>query len=143
MSPAPQNIHQLILNKINYGLLRFLDMNNAGEVRIAPYDVYLSHRNILQPDIIFIANENLHLIEEKGLVGVPDIVVEILSPGTAYIDAGKKKDIYEEYGVKEYFMVDPVNKNVTALILKEKQFIETEQTTGSFFSNILNTTIIF
>ena len=143
MSPAPVNAHQVVLNKINFQLLRFLEVTEIGEVRIAPYDVHFSKRNIFQPDIIFIANENLHNIESKGLVGVPDLVVEILSPGTAHVDMGEKRDVYEQYGVKEYFIVDPATKTVTPLILQGKEFVEMETTVGIISSTLLNTVISF
>ena len=143
MSPAPVNAHQVVLNKINFQLLRFLEVTEIGEVRIAPYDVHFSKHDIFQPDIIFIANENLHKVESKGLVGVPDLVVEILSPGTARIDMGEKRDVYEQYGVKEYFIVDPATKTVTPLILQGKEFVEMETTVGIISSTLLNTVISF
>ncbi len=143
MSPAPVNAHQVVLNKINYQLLRFLEVTQIGEVRIAPYDVHFSKRNIFQPDIIFIANKNLHKIESKGLLGVPDLVVEILSPGTAHVDMGEKRDVYEQYGVKEYFIVDPATKIVTPLILQGREFVEMETTVGIISSTLLNTVISF
>ena len=143
MSPAPVNAHQVVLNKINFQLLRFLEVTEIGEVRIAPYDVHFSKHDIFQPDIIFIANENLHKVESKGLVGVPDLVVEILSPGTAHVDMGEKRDVYEQYGVKEYFIVDPATKTVTPLILQGKEFVEMETTVGIINSILLNTVISF
>ena len=143
MSPSPVNAHQVVLNKINFELLRFLEVTQIGEVRIAPYDVHFSKRNIFQPDIIFIANENLHKVESKGLVGVSDLVVEILSPGTAHVDMGEKRDVYEQYGVKEYFIVDPGTKIVTPLILEGREFVEMETTVGISSSTLLNTVISF
>lgn len=143
MSPSPVNAHQVVLNKINFQLLRFLEVTEIGEVRIAPYDVHFSKHNIFQPDIIFIANENLNKIESKGLVGVPDLVVEILSPGTAHIDMGEKRDVYEQCGVKEYFIVDPATKTVTPLILQGKEFEEMETTIATISSKLLNTVINF
>jgi Uma2 family endonuclease len=143
MSPAPKTIHQSILNKINFSVYKIVEDNNLGEVFIAPFDVHFSKRNILQPDLVFIATGNLHLLEEKGLIGCPDIVVEILSPSTSHIDLGEKRDIYEHYGVKEYFIVDPNNKKVTSLILEVKEFKALEETVGKFYSPILGTTISF
>jgi Uma2 family endonuclease len=143
MSPAPKTVHQSILNKINFSLLKFIEKNNKGEVYISPFDVHFSKRNILQPDLVFIASENLHLLEDKGLVGTPDMVVEILSPSTAHIDLGEKRLIYESYGVKEYFIVEPNTKNVTSLFLAENEYQETEETNSSFYSKLLNTTITF
>ena len=143
MSPAPVNAHQVVLNEINFEIQFLLKKNKIGEVRIAPYDVHFSKRNIFQPDIIFIANENLHKVESKGLVGVPDLVVEILSPGTAHVDMGEKRDVYEQYGVKEYFIVDPATKTVTPLILQGREFVEMETTVGIISSTLLNTVISF
>jgi Uma2 family endonuclease len=88
-------------------------------------------------------NENTHLIESKGLVGTPDIVIEILSPSTAHYDLGEKRDIYETYGVKEYFIVDPSTKIVKSLFLNGKEFEEQTETVGSFFSKLLGNTIAF
>ena len=143
MSPAPVNIHQVIVGEIFIGLSLFIKNKKLGEVRIAPYDVHFSKRNIFQPDIIFIANENLPKVESKGLVGVPDLVVEILSPGTAHVDMGEKRDVYEQYGVKEYFIVDPATKIVTPLILQGREFVEMETTVGIISSTLLNTVISF
>jgi hypothetical protein len=143
MSPSPVNAHQVVLNKINFQILCFLEVSKVGELRIAPFDVYFSKRNIFQPDIIFITNENLNKVESKGLVGVPDLVIEILSPGTAHIDMGEKRDVYEQYGVKEYFIVDPATKTVTSFVLQGKEYNETETTIGVINSKLLNTLIRF
>lgn len=143
MSPSPTDLHQLVSGDIFSEIRAVVKKKKMGQVRYSPYDVHLSHRNIFQPDIIFISNENLHQIQDKGLVGVPDLVVEILSPGTAHIDKGEKRDVYEQYGVKEYFMVDPATKMVTALMLQGKEFAEMEETTGSFYSKLLGTAITF
>ncbi len=86
--------------EIFFQLLAHLKQNKAGVLRIAPYDVYFSEGNILQPDIIFIANNNLHKIEKTGLKGAPDIVIEILSPSTSHLDMKEKKSIYEQFQVQ-------------------------------------------
>lgn len=73
-----------------------------GTTRVAPYDVYFDRQNAYQPDIIFISNEQKHLIDKDGFYGAPALVIEILSPITAKYDLEEKKEIYERYGVKEY-----------------------------------------
>jgi Uma2 family endonuclease len=143
MSPAPFDIHQVILNKINNRIYTFLEKNPIGEVRIAPYDVHLSKQNIFQPDLIFILNENLRYVEPKGLAGVPDIVIEVLSPGTANKDLKEKKNVYEKYAVKEYYIVKPDNKNVKGYILRGKVFEALDETVGSITSQLLKTKISF
>lgn len=143
MSPAPTNVHQTILGKIFVSLSNFLEVKQFGEVKLAPFDVFFGKRNIFQPDIFFVSTENLHQFQDKGFVGVPDLIIEILSPGTARIDLEQKRNVYEQYGAKEYFIVDPATKTVTALILQGKEFIEMGETTGNFRSNLLDTIIAF
>ncbi|HEY9340910.1 MAG TPA: Uma2 family endonuclease, partial [Hanamia sp.] len=110
MSPAPLDIHQVVLNEINFEIFSFLKKSKIGQVRIAPYDVHFSRENILQPDILFIKNENLHKIESKGLFGSPDMIIEVLSPSTSQLDFEEKKLVYERFGVQEYFIIDPASK---------------------------------
>ena len=143
MSPAPLDVQQFILNEINIELSLYLRKKNIGQIRIAPYNVHFSKRNIFQPDLIFIANSNLHLIESKGLVGVPDLVIEVLSPGTAHKDEGEKKDIYEQYGVQEYYIVNPEIKSVQGFVLKDKIFVALDETTGLIHSELLQTKVEF
>ena len=143
MSPMPLDIHQVVLNKINCSISIFLRKNLVGEVRIAPYDVHFSRQNIFQPDLIFIANEHLNLVKERGLFGAPELVVEVLSPGTASKDLGEKKAVYEQYGVKELFIVEPESKLVKTFLLQNNQYTKPLITTGFFKSPLLKTTIKF
>ncbi len=143
MSPSPLDIHQIILNEINIDISIFLRKNSIGKIRIAPYDVHFSIQNILQPDIIFIKNENLYKIKDKGMFGAPDLIIEILSPSTSHYDMEEKKLIYERYGVKEYFIVEPNSKNVYPYLLESGEFVELEIETAKINSSLLNTTIEF
>lgn len=105
--------------------------------------MYLNRRNAYQPDIIFISNENLHRIKENGLHGVPDLVIEILSPATWRLDKEDKKDEYERSGVKEYWTIDPLDKTAEGfqLVNNEFQILPSEQ--GQLFIRLLNFTISF
>lgn len=108
----------------------FVEEYGLGETRVAPYDVYIDDKNVFQPDIIFIAKENLHLIKENGLYGAPDMVIEILSPSTEKYDKGPKKNIYEQYGIKEYWMVESTNKSVTGYALLQNKLLPIATSTG-------------
>ena len=143
MAPAPFDAHQVVLNIINIRLFNYIEKKNIGQVRIAPYDVHFSKQNIFQPDIIFISSKNLDCIEAKGFVGTPDLVIEILSPGTAKKDLSEKKDVYEQYGVKEYFVVDPGSKIVRSFILKGKSFVEQPKAIAVINSALLKFKINF
>ncbi len=143
MSPAPKDLHQVVLFDIAFAIKTFLNKKKSGELRIAPYDVYFSEKNILQPDILFIKNAKLNKIESKGLIGAPDVVIEILSYNTAQWDYEEKKFVYEKFGVQEYFIVDPNSKSVSAFYLEDAEYEEQESTTGEIKSIVLNTHIVF
>lgn len=107
MTPAPNTMHQNIIVKMIYEIERFLQQQKIGKLFCAPTDVKFSDSNILQPDIFFISKERSGIITEKMINGTPDVIIEILSPGTAYYDLLEKKEIYEQSGVAEYWIVDP------------------------------------
>ena len=143
MSPAPTNSHQEVLDKIYRRLGDYIEKNNLCKTRVAPFDVYLNRKNAFQPDIIFIANDNLNNLKESGFYGAPDLVIEILSPATWHFDKGDKKDIYEQCGVKEYWMINPINKSTEGFYLQNNIFQPLPAETGSITFQLLDYTIIF
>ena len=143
MSPAPIIIHQQILNEINIEVSIFLRKNAAGKIIIAPVDVNFSEKNVLQPDLLFIKNENLDIIKSKGIFGSPDLVIEILSPSTFQLDYEEKKSVYEAFGVQEYFIVDPNTRYVDSFFLKDGKYHEQKTVVGKINSKILGTKIPF
>jgi Uma2 family endonuclease len=100
MSPTPNTEHQCISRELEFFLIKFVKENKLGEVFNTPMDVILDKQNVVQPDILFIANDNLKIITKKCIEGVPDLVVEIISPSSFYRDSVEKKDLYESFGVK-------------------------------------------
>ena len=110
MSPAPSYSHQRTVGKVFLKLSRLLEEKGQGEVLISSIDVYLDEKNVFQPDIVVLLKEGKAKVEEKGIFGPPDVVVEILSPSTAYYDLIVKKEVYERAGVKEYWILDPNRK---------------------------------
>ena len=143
MSPAPTDAHQKVLDKIYRRLGDYIEENKLGETRVAPYDVYLNRRNAYQPDITFIANENLHKIKDNGLHGAPDLVIEILSPATWRFDKEDKKDEYERSGVKEYWMVDPVDKTAEGFQLVGNEFQSLPSEKGKITFRLFSYSITF
>src|SRR5690606_17683419 len=137
MSPSPTDNHQKVLNRINFLILKYLEDNPSGELRIAPYDVHLDDENVFQPDLIFIKNENLSKIEQNGFHGAPDVVIELLSPSTSKYDLGQKKAGYERHGVKEYWIVDPDSKDVKGYFLENAKYGEAVRLTGTISSRLL------
>jgi Uma2 family endonuclease len=143
MSPAPADIHQKILIEIAYLLIDYVKKSKTGSVRMGPSDVYLSKRNVFQPDIYFVANENTEKFGENGFHGAPDLVIEVLSPATAKYDLEDKKNAYEQYGVKEYWCVDPADKSVLGWALQKGEFVSLSADNGIIKSKLLRTKFSF
>jgi len=122
MSPAPFTKHQRIVRKIIFALLKFIEEEQTGELFFAPTDLVLNNSNVVQPDILFILNENLNIITEKNIKGVPDLIIEIISPATGYYDLSGKKDLYEKFGVQEYWIVDPMKQRIDIYLNFEHKF---------------------
>jgi Uma2 family endonuclease len=110
MAPAASSEHQDIVVYLIEKLGSLVRARRLGKVYAAPYDVHTTSYDVYQPDILFIRRENLGIVKPDGVYGAPDLVIEILSPSTGYYDLKHKKDIYQQIGVKEYWIVDPMDK---------------------------------
>ena len=111
MEPSPTVGHQRVQSRLGTAMILFCGEHNAGEVLYAPMDVHLTDIEIYQPDILFVSNERSDIVAER-IHGAPDLVVEILSPSTAYYDLQHKRHIYAESGVREYWIVDPEEQSI-------------------------------
>jgi len=127
MSPAPGMTHQKMVGEIYRRIAVFLE-DNKCEVFVAPFDVFLPKLNesenetstIVQPDISIICDKSK--LSEKGCTGCPDVVIEIISPHGASRDQIKKRHLYEKKGVKEYWIVHPVDKILWKYVLIGDQY---------------------
>lgn len=122
MAAAPYTTHMRVSKRIYNELLAYSQNETIGEIFYAPIDVYLSETNIVQPDLLFILKENSHIITERYINGAPDLVIEILSTSTAYHDLIEKKELYAQYGVHEYWFVDPKRQCVEIYLNKDREF---------------------
>jgi len=122
MTPSPIPYHQEISRKLEFKMLAFVEDQGLGHVYDAPLDVYFSDSDVYQPDIIFIRKEREEIIGKTKIEGAPDIIIEILSPSTAYYDLRKKYRVYEQSGVSEYWIVDPELKRIEVYENKGKKF---------------------
>jgi Uma2 family endonuclease len=130
MTPVSSTYHQIISMKLEVRLANFVIEKDLGIILNAPIDVYFEETETYQPDIIFISKDKLHIIEPQRINGAPDIVIEILSPSTAYYDLRKKLKIYEKHGVREYWIVDPESKSVEVHENKESKFRIVQEVEG-------------
>jgi len=112
MTPAPRPKHQEIVVRLTEELSRFVREKSLGKVFVAPTDVLLEQHTILQPDVLFIHKERLEIVKEQAIEGAPDLVVEVLSPSTFYKDLRKKMTAYSQFGVQEYWIVDPETETI-------------------------------
>lgn len=130
MSPAPSRSHQ----EISWVLARQLDRvfhKTSCKMYAAPFDVRLINfkestvdneiTSVVQPDLCVICDKDK--LDEKGCIGAPDLIIEILSPGNSNREMTIKFDLYEENGVKEYWIVNQSEKTILIYVLKDNKFI--------------------
>lgn len=124
MSPSPVYKHQKVLRQLFRILCDLIVDTDKGEVMIAPFDVYLNETsNAVQPDIVIVLKANLRILNEEGHIhGVPDLLVEVLSPGNTDHDLVRKKNLYEKFGVNEYWIVDPDTKQTSVFSLQNQKY---------------------
>ncbi len=140
MTPAPNPLHQMVLAKLFTILNNYVLKTKLGILLPSPCDVVLDETHVLQPDILFISEKNRHLITEQNINGTPDLVIEIISPTTAYYDLVQKKDIYQRFGVQEYWLVDPKRHSVQVFSLKKGKLVPEQEVLqkGEVTSRVLN-----
>jgi Uma2 family endonuclease len=125
MVPAPNVRHQRLSKKLAVALIGHTEARGLGEILYAPCDLLLSEENIVQPDILFVRKERLGIVGEANITDAPDLVVEILSPGTRNKDLELKRKIYARFGVQEYWIVDPEADTVEVLVWSELGYVAT------------------
>ncbi len=128
MSLAPSRIHQKIIMELSAEILNYIKANNGScEVYPAPFDVILKNddeiiedcKNIIQPDISVICDKNK--LTDKGCTGPPDMIVEVVSPYNPNNDFIRKLNLYDKYKVKEYWIVNPMKRNILIYKLDENE----------------------
>lgn len=124
MSPSPTDFHQVVLGNLYMLLRAWARQTQKGKVQLAPFDVVLSETEIVQPDIIFASTEHRERFTPKNFHGAPDLVIEILSPGSMRIDRVIKRALYAHFQVPEYWIISPGDRTVEVLRLREGQYAE-------------------
>jgi len=128
MSPAPSRIHQKLITEILFRIRSYIETNNGScEVYPSPFDVILKNndeviedcKNIIQPDISVICDKNK--LTDKGCTGSPDMIVEVVSPYNPNNDFIRKLNLYDKYKVREYWIVNPIKKNILVYTLDENE----------------------
>ena len=120
MSPQPALNHMGIVGNIHNIFKNFLKGKPCSAFTDG-VDVYLTKKDRVVPDVMIVCNRDI--LRHNGVHGVPDLIVEVLSPGTASRDKGYKKDLYERCGVKEYWIVTVESRSVEIYILKDGRYV--------------------
>ena len=105
VTAAPSTRHQRVVLELGAALLAYTK-EHGGEVYVAPTDVYFSHTNVVEPDVIFVRAEHGERVEVKFIRSAPDVVVEVSSPSTRRLELTRKWELYQRFGVPEYWSVD-------------------------------------
>ena len=116
---SPNEEHQLASVKLVSLMYPYVASRDLGWVFHAPSDIVFSDTEVVQPDLMFISKEREHIRTAANVRGAPDLVVEILSPATSKWDWKYKRELYAKYEVKEYWIIDPVNRIVTVMLLRD------------------------
>jgi len=136
MSPAPRRIHQKVSLRFTVSIYNQLSKSSC-ELYEAPFDVRLVREsetdekiiNVVQPDLCVVCDHAK--LDDAGCLGAPDLIIEILSPGSSKKDAQYKFELYQEFGVKEYWLVHTTDQLVNVFDLKEEKF-----SLRKFFANL-------
>lgn len=107
VTPSPNTKHQAVSASLAAIVWTYLKHRPIGAVFAAPFDVVFSDLSVVEPDLLYISRERAGILTDQQVRGAPDLVVEILSPGTRKTDEITKRKLYERFDVKEYWVVDP------------------------------------
>ncbi len=138
VAPAPNFRHQEIVWRLGPTLRNFAQAHDLGVVVGAPIDVILALDTIVQPDILFIANEHIGIIDDS-IHGAPDLCIEVLSPSTALNDRYAKKEIYARFGVREYWLIGGSRQSVSVFTLQGRTYGEPIEATGD---DLIRSTVV-
>ena len=123
MSSVPTAMHQYVVGELYFALRSHLE-NKSCHVFVAPFDVFFSEEDsasmpdhVTQPDLSVVCSK--HQISKNGCHGAPTLIIEVLSPSTALKDFNEKFNLYQKYGVQEYWIVDPGNRTVHVYALQD------------------------
>jgi Uma2 family endonuclease len=122
LAPSPAGPHQGTVGEVVFHLRSHVKLPGLGLVSQAPFVVELSPKDVFQPDVFVVLNPHLDKVQEKKVVGAPDVVVEVASPGTAAFDRLTKYDTYARAGVSEYWIVNLDRRTVEVFVLEDGKY---------------------
>ena len=122
MSPSAHVLrHQRAVGHLFLAFGNWVSEHDLGEVFVAPADVVAAPGRVVQPDLFFITKDRLHIVDAY-VDGAPDLTVEVISPSSVDYDRKTKFDLYQEIGVREYWLVDPGDQSVEVFVLRDGRY---------------------
>ena len=138
VSAAPVERHQRLLYLLARRFGDHIDRRRVGRVYFAPVDVMFSAGDVVEPDLLFIRRERLHIYQGSVVNGPPDIALEVLSPSTRDRDLGRKRMLYETGGVPEYWIADPDLPDLMLFVLgADGRYERVQPVGGTLYSRVL------
>jgi Uma2 family endonuclease len=138
VSPSPTILHQRAVKRLTHLLDDYVLDSGLGEVFLSPMDVRLEPEIVVQPDICFVRTGTTAELPENGRVeGVPDLMIEILSPSNPGHDLVRKRELYARFRIPEYWILSPLERTLTVLTLKDGRYVEHRSTKGVASSKVL------
>jgi Uma2 family endonuclease len=142
VTPSPSLRHQDLVGRLHLALGNHLAAHpGIGRVFLSPLDVIFTLHDIVEPDLLFVANDQLEIMTEKNIQGAPAIVVEIVSKGTRSHDERIKRELFERGGVQEYWIVDPASSLVT-VHRREGKTLDAQTALTAAHHDVLTTPLI-
>lgn len=144
VNDPPNTYHQRANIKLLYWIMNHIIAESLGEVFPMETGVFIDDKNVFQPDLLFIANENKKAyVLKRGVYGPPDLVLEILSPSTRKKDKTIKRDFFERIGVREYWIVDPETKDSYGYFLENEKYSDPVHLNSKIHVRIFDKTFDF
>jgi Uma2 family endonuclease len=123
VSPSPATRHQHVSGQVIRALMREIQDTGRGLAFHAPLDVVLSRTRVVIPDHVAVRADRLAIVERRGIFGPPDLVTEILSPANRRYDRSRKRRLYANAGIPEYWILDPDANTIEQLVLGEGAYV--------------------
>lgn len=121
VSPSSSRDHQVVLQRIIFAFRRQLFERGIAHVFFAPFDTILSPQRVVVPDMMVVRRERQAIVQERGVEGAPDLVLEVMSTRPS-LDRIRKFRIYAKTGIPEYWLVDPIGKTIEVYVLDDGEY---------------------
>lgn len=142
VTPAPLTKHQRVSSNLQGHFFHHCQQTKAGRIFAAPTDVIFTETDVVQPDLLFIAQHRQHIITRENIQGPPDLIIEIVSDSTRRRDERLKRTLYEQHRVSEYWIVDPELDSVKIYRLHEGRYATPHELTLEQPRTILTTPLL-